>query len=226
MGLLFGPCPIRGLIHVSTSSSRGSLRLTTSHLRESFDRPSRGSPRSGSPRIFRSPIAQRRWRTFKANRRARWSLWLFLRLLRALTLLAEVIVNDQPLVVSYKGELLFPVLHQLSEVEVRGLFLAVTRLSGPVYPERGSTNNGWLIWPAVRYSLPDDRPAISPVSNPASRRPGRCRRKSAACANRSGGTTRTARSAISIGSAPTTRAATSSPASFMAFAFQSSSACC
>lgn len=115
------------------------------------------------PRIFRSPIAQRRWRTFKANRRARWSLWLFLGFF-GFTLLAEVIVNDQPLVVSYKGELLFPVLHSYPESKFGG-FLAVTDYRDP-YIQNEINNNGWLIWPAVRYSYRTiDRNL--PVSNPA-----------------------------------------------------------
>ena len=47
-----------------------------------------------------SPIQRRRLRNFRANRRGYWSLWLFLALF-GLSLLAEVIANDAPLVVSY-----------------------------------------------------------------------------------------------------------------------------
>ena len=52
-----------------------------------------------------SPLNQRRWRNFKANRRAFWSLWL-LAVLFGLSLFAEVLANDKPLLVSYRGELL------------------------------------------------------------------------------------------------------------------------
>ncbi len=55
------------------------------------------------------------WQNFKANRRGYWSLWIFL-VLFVLTLFAELIANDRPLLVSYKGELLFPVFHRLSGV--------------------------------------------------------------------------------------------------------------
>lgn len=55
-----------------------------------------------------SPINRRRFDRFKANRRGWWSLWLFSGLL-ALCLCAELIANDKPLLISYEGELYFPV---------------------------------------------------------------------------------------------------------------------
>ncbi len=59
-------------------------------------------------RGLRSPVNQRRWQNFKANRRGYWSFWIFL-VLFVLSLFAEFIANDRPLVASYKGEMLFPV---------------------------------------------------------------------------------------------------------------------
>ena len=56
-----------------------------------------------------SPLNQRRWRNFKANRRAYWSLWVFL-VLYGISLFAQVIANDRPLLVSYRGELHTPFL--------------------------------------------------------------------------------------------------------------------
>lgn len=55
-----------------------------------------------------SPLNQRRWRNFKANRRAYWSLWIFLALY-GLTLCAELIANNRPILVSYNGALHMPV---------------------------------------------------------------------------------------------------------------------
>ena len=54
-----------------------------------------------------SPITRRRWAAFKANRRARVSLWLF-GVLFIISLFAELIANDKPLVLSYRGDLHFP----------------------------------------------------------------------------------------------------------------------
>ncbi|MFN7267773.1 MAG: ABC transporter permease, partial [Cereibacter sp.] len=43
-----------------------------------------------------SPLNRRRWRNFRANRRAFWSLVLF-SILFGLSLFAEVLANDKPL---------------------------------------------------------------------------------------------------------------------------------
>ena len=60
-------------------------------------------------RLSLSPINQRRWRNFKANRRGYISLWLFAFLFIA-TSFAEFIANDKPILVSYRGELFVPVM--------------------------------------------------------------------------------------------------------------------
>jgi microcin C transport system permease protein len=59
-------------------------------------------------RITLSPLNQRRFRNFRGNWRGWWSLWLFL-LLFAVSLFSNVIASDRPIVVSYKGEWLFPI---------------------------------------------------------------------------------------------------------------------
>ncbi|MDR7123342.1 ABC transporter permease [Pseudotabrizicola sp. 4114] len=50
-----------------------------------------------------SPLNQRRWRNFKANRRAYWSLILF-SILYGISLCAELVANDKPLLVQFRGE--------------------------------------------------------------------------------------------------------------------------
>ncbi|MGD9739152.1 MAG: ABC transporter permease [Bauldia sp.] len=101
------------------------------------------------PLILRSAISQRRWRAFNGNRRAKWSLWIFLSLF-AFTLLAEVVVNDKPIVVSYNGELLFPAFVTYPESKFGG-FLAVTDYRKP-FIQREINENGWMLWPAIRYA--------------------------------------------------------------------------
>ena len=68
-----------------------------------------------------SPLNQRRWRNFKANRRAYWSLWIF-GILYGLSLCAEVVANDKPLLASYKGELHAPFLFFYPETAFGGDF--------------------------------------------------------------------------------------------------------
>ncbi len=96
-----------------------------------------------------SPINERRWRNFKANRRGYWSLWLFLALF-VLSLFAEVIANDRPILVRYKGETLFPTLIDYPEEKFGG-FLAVTDYKDPVILDE-IQSNGWILWPPIRYS--------------------------------------------------------------------------
>ena len=54
------------------------------------------------PKGFLSPTNRRRWENFKANRRGFWSLWIFL-VLFGLSLCAEFVANDRPIIASYKG---------------------------------------------------------------------------------------------------------------------------
>lgn len=68
-----------------------------------------------------SPLNQRRWRNFKSNRRAYWSLIVF-SILFGVTLFAEVLANDKPLLVNYRGEWRVPFLKFYSEKDFGGDF--------------------------------------------------------------------------------------------------------
>jgi microcin C transport system permease protein len=96
-----------------------------------------------------SPLNQRRLANFKANRRGYWALKIFL-VLFVVSLFAEFIANDKPLLVSYKGEWLSPVMTDYPESKFGG-FLAVTDYKDPVNIDE-INNNGWAIWPLIRYS--------------------------------------------------------------------------
>jgi microcin C transport system permease protein len=96
-----------------------------------------------------SPIQRRRWANFRRNRRGFWSLWIFLALF-VLSLFAGFLANDQPLLVRYKGELLFPVMKHYPESKFGG-FLAITDYRDPTIQEEIKAN-GWMIWPPIRYS--------------------------------------------------------------------------
>lgn len=96
-----------------------------------------------------SPINRRRLNNFKANRRGWWSFWIFLTLF-VLSLFAELIANDRPLIVRYKGETLFPVAVSYPEEKFGG-FLATTDYRDPTIAREIATN-GWALWPPIRYS--------------------------------------------------------------------------
>ncbi|WP_449256959.1 ABC transporter permease [Bosea sp. (in: a-proteobacteria)] len=96
-----------------------------------------------------TPINRRRLNNFKANRRGWWSFWLFLALF-LLSLVAEFIANDRPLLVRYKGEWLFPVAVNYPEEKFGG-FLATTDYRDPVIAKEIAAN-GFAVWPPIRYS--------------------------------------------------------------------------
>jgi len=114
-------------------------------------------------RPFLSPLNQRRWQNFKANRRGYWSLWIFL-VLFVLSLFAEFLANDKPVLASYKGEILFPTIVDYPEEKFGG-FLAVTDYRDPIIQDEIKAN-GWLIWPPIRYSyrtVNNEVPAAAPA---------------------------------------------------------------
>jgi microcin C transport system permease protein len=114
------------------------------------------------PRRFRlSPINQRRLANFKRNRRGALSLILFLGLF-ILSLGAEVFSNDRPVIVSYKGEILFPAVVDYPESKFGG-FLATTDYRDP-FIEDEINANGWMVWPAIRYSY---RTVNNEIATPA-----------------------------------------------------------
>lgn len=96
-----------------------------------------------------SPINQRRLQNFQANRRGVWSFWIFL-VLFVVTMFAELVANDRPLIVNYKGEYYAPLFVDYPE-EVFGGFLPVTNYRDPFVQDE-ITANGWMIWPPIRYS--------------------------------------------------------------------------
>ena len=99
------------------------------------------------PRL--SPLNRRRWQNFKANKRGYWSMWIFA-VLFVVTLFAEFVANDRPILVEYKGEFYYPVLVDYPE-EVFGGFLPVTNYRDPFVADEIAAN-GWAIWPPIRYS--------------------------------------------------------------------------
>ena len=130
-------------------------------------------------RMWLSPLNQRRWRNFKRNRRAHWSLWIFA-FLFGLSLFAEFLANDKPLLVKYQGEYYTPIFNFYPEttfggdlrIEADYAYLDVQCLiaSGGIEdcyddPEgileeieaQGTAlgepvDKGWLLWPPIPYS--------------------------------------------------------------------------
>ncbi len=125
-----------------------------------------------------------------------------------LSLGAEFIANDRPLVISYKGEILFPVFNDYPESKFGG-FLATTDYRDPFIQDE-ILSNGWMVWPPIRYA---NRTVNNEIAEPAPAPPWWMMSLDGALLALSAGRRRPelhAR-ATGTGSAPTTRAATSSP---------------
>jgi microcin C transport system permease protein len=100
-------------------------------------------------RPWLSPLNQRRLANFRANRRGYWSFVVFM-ILFVVTLFAEVLANDRPIVANYKGEWLFPLVVDYPEDKFGG-FLARTDYRDPVI-QKEINDNGFAIWPPIRFS--------------------------------------------------------------------------
>ena len=98
-----------------------------------------------------SHMNQRRLQRFKANKRGRWSLWIF-SVLFVLSLGAELIANDKPLLISYDGGLYFPVLERYLETTFGGEFPLQANYKSPYIQDLIAAKDGWMIWPPIRYN--------------------------------------------------------------------------
>ena len=133
--------------------------LDKERLETIYPEPGQAEP---PPRRFAiSPLNRRRWQNFKANRRGYWSFWIFLVLFVA-SLGAEFIANDKPIVVSYNGEILFPVFNNYPESKFGG-FLATTDYRDPFIQDEINAN-GWMVWPPIRYA---NRTVNNEIASPA-----------------------------------------------------------
>ena len=99
-----------------------------------------------------TPMTRRRLSNFRANRRGWWSLWIF-SVLFVLTLFAEFLANDKPLIVQYEGEYYFPVFFFYAETEFGGEFETEAAYREPEVQEFIEVGgDGWILWPLIPYS--------------------------------------------------------------------------
>jgi microcin C transport system permease protein len=96
-----------------------------------------------------SPLTRRRLAQFRANRRGFWSLWIFLALF-GLSLVAELIASDRPLLVRYEGRFYVPFLVAYPETAFGGEFPTEAVYRDPAV-QRLIAAKGWMIWPPIPY---------------------------------------------------------------------------
>ncbi|HCL60977.1 MAG TPA: peptide ABC transporter permease, partial [Rhizobiales bacterium] len=107
-----------------------------------------GLPR---PRPWLSVLQRRRWDAFKANRRGYWSLWIFLALF-GISLFAEFVANDKPILVQYKGEYYMPIFRSYPETAFGGIFETEADYRDPAVKGMMEDGGGWMLWPPIRFS--------------------------------------------------------------------------
>ena len=96
-----------------------------------------------------TPLMQRRLNNFRKNKRGFWSLWIFL-FLFVVSLFAEFIANDRPVVIWFKSDVYFPIFEFYSETDFGGDFETEADYTD-VYVQKLIEADGWMIWPPVRY---------------------------------------------------------------------------
>lgn len=94
--------------------------------------------------------AKRAWLRFKRNRLGYWSLLAFCTLV-VLSLFAELVSNDRPLVLRYQGSTYFPIVKDYSEKTFGGDFDTSTDYLDPFIRERLSQPGNWALFALNPY---------------------------------------------------------------------------
>ena len=111
-----------------------------------------------------SPLTQRRWAQFRANRRAWWSLISLIVVFLA-TLGAELVANDKPILVRYQSEWIVPMLEDVPESHFGGAFETTTVYRDPAV-QALINEQGWMLWPLIRFNA-DTRHFVRAEPTPA-----------------------------------------------------------
>lgn len=99
-----------------------------------------------------TPLTRRRWRNFNRNRRGYVSLWIF-SVLFVLSLFAEVIANDRPVLLGYGGRIYVPILKTVPETTFKGgVFETQADFRDPAVRRMIRDGHGWAIWPLIPFS--------------------------------------------------------------------------
>jgi microcin C transport system permease protein len=118
-----------------------SLDATSPEAVVAGRRPAAASPSPG----------RRAWNRFVRNRRGYWSLWVFLGLF-ALSLAADLLSNDRPILVRYDGQFYAPLVRDYPETAFGGDFATPTDFLDPFIIERLAMPGNWALYPPNRYA--------------------------------------------------------------------------
>ncbi len=97
-----------------------------------------------------SPLTRRRLAIFRANKRGYWSLMLF-SVIFLVTLFAELIANDRPILVRYDGAFYLPIFHDYTDTTFGGDLGITADFTDPEIV-RQIDARGWALWPLIPYN--------------------------------------------------------------------------
>lgn len=103
-----------------------------------------------SKKFWQHPIVKRRWQVFKSNRRAFISLIILL-MMFFVSVFAEFIANDEPIMVKYKGHYLFPIFVTYIEKDTFGGALESEADYNDPWVKHEISQHGWMILPPIPY---------------------------------------------------------------------------
>ena len=98
-----------------------------------------------------SPVSRRRLHAFRRNRRGGYSLWLFICLL-VLSLGAELVANDKPLLLGYQDQLYFPAFKRYTEREFGGQLPFQPDYRSQYVQQLIKDQGGWMLFAPIPFS--------------------------------------------------------------------------
>ncbi|MDR6855356.1 microcin C transport system permease protein [Variovorax guangxiensis] len=133
----------------SIESATAGTQTVRAEAVEAVPLPMSSEHPKGATRASLSP-GRRAWLRFKRNRLGFWSLVLFASMV-VVSLFAEVLSTDRPLIVRYEGKTYFPVLRDYSEKTFGGDFETPTDYLDPFIRERITQGGNWAIYAPNPY---------------------------------------------------------------------------
>ncbi len=97
-----------------------------------------------------SSLNKRRLDNFKSNKRG-WYSFLIFSFLFLVSIFADFIANEKPLLIKYENQIYLPVINKYPETTFGGDFETEADYRDP-YVKNLINNNGWMIWPIIPYS--------------------------------------------------------------------------
>ncbi len=118
---------------------------------------------------MKGDLARRRWAIFRSQKRGYVSL-ILLTIMIGLSLFANVLCNQRPLLINYNGELYVPILKDYPETLFGGVFETETDYADPFFKGEIAKPGNWAIYPPVRFDYAYvDTSLLAPAPSPPDR---------------------------------------------------------